>query len=99
MSSSRTVAQKMGVRAGARAYLKNAPEEAVESLSLPELVGSHAQKFRHIKRSRIPSAKGKAMKHRILVIDDEQNARDALKTILTEEGYEVGARAACGETR
>ena len=29
-------------------------------------------------------------KHRILVIDDEQNARDALKTILTEEGYEVG---------
>ena len=30
------------------------------------------------------------MKHRILVIDDEQNARDALKTILTEEGYEVG---------
>ncbi len=29
------------------------------------------------------------MKQRILVVDDEQNARDALKTILTEEGYEV----------
>ncbi len=29
------------------------------------------------------------MKHRILVVDDEQNARDALKTILAEEGYEV----------
>lgn len=37
MTTSRTVAQKMGVRAGARAYLQNAPQEAVESLSLPEL--------------------------------------------------------------
>ncbi len=36
------------------------------------------------------------MKQRVLVIDDEQNARDALKTILTEEGYEV-AEAADGE--
>ena len=36
------------------------------------------------------------MKHRILVVDDEQNAREALKTILTEEGYEV-AEAADGE--
>jgi two-component system, NtrC family, response regulator len=36
------------------------------------------------------------MKHRILVVDDEQNARDALKTILTEEGYEV-KEAADGE--
>ncbi len=36
------------------------------------------------------------MKHRILVVDDEQNARDALKTILSEEGYEV-AEAADGE--
>ncbi len=29
------------------------------------------------------------MKSRILIIDDEQNARDALRTILAEEGYEV----------
>ncbi len=36
------------------------------------------------------------MKHRILVVDDEQNARDALKTILGEEGYDV-AEAADGE--
>jgi two-component system NtrC family response regulator/two-component system response regulator HydG len=36
------------------------------------------------------------MKQRILVVDDEQNARDALKTILTEEGYEV-REAADGE--
>jgi two-component system NtrC family response regulator/two-component system response regulator HydG len=36
------------------------------------------------------------MKHRILIVDDEQNARDALKTILTEEGYEV-AEAGDGE--
>ncbi len=36
------------------------------------------------------------MKHRILIVDDEQNARDALKTILTEEGYEV-REAADGE--
>ena len=33
----RTVSQKMGVRSGARAYLKNAPDDAVESLSLPEV--------------------------------------------------------------
>lgn len=33
----RTVSQKMGVKPGARAYLKNAPDEAVESLCLPEL--------------------------------------------------------------
>ena len=36
------------------------------------------------------------MKQRILVVDDEQNARDALKTIFTEEGYDV-AEAADGE--
>ena len=36
------------------------------------------------------------MKQRILIVDDEQNARDALKTIFTEEGYEV-AEAADGE--
>ncbi|HTP28869.1 MAG TPA: sigma-54 dependent transcriptional regulator [Anaeromyxobacteraceae bacterium] len=35
-------------------------------------------------------------KERILVVDDEQNARVALKTILTEEGYEV-AEAVDGE--
>ncbi|MFZ5469116.1 MAG: sigma-54-dependent transcriptional regulator [Myxococcota bacterium] len=35
-------------------------------------------------------------KPRILIVDDEQNARDALRTILTEEGYEV-AEAANGE--
>ena len=35
-------------------------------------------------------------KERILVVDDEQNARVALRTILTEEGYEV-AEAADGE--
>src|SRR5512132_453358 len=35
-------------------------------------------------------------KPRILVVDDEQNARDALKTILVEEGYEI-AEAADGE--
>ena len=33
---------------------------------------------------------------RVLVVDDEQNARDALKTLLTEEGFEV-AEAADGE--
>jgi two-component system, NtrC family, response regulator len=33
---------------------------------------------------------------RILVVDDEQNAREALRTILTEEGFEV-AEAADGE--
>ncbi|MFT3710324.1 MAG: sigma-54 dependent transcriptional regulator [Archangium sp.] len=36
------------------------------------------------------------MKQRILIVDDEQNARDALKTIFTEEGYEV-AEAGDGE--
>ncbi len=36
------------------------------------------------------------MAHKILVVDDEQNARDALTTILREEGYEV-AEAADGE--
>ena len=35
-------------------------------------------------------------KERILVVDDEQNARVALRTILAEEGYEV-AEAADGE--
>jgi two-component system NtrC family response regulator len=35
-------------------------------------------------------------KHRILVVDDEQNARAALRTILTEEGYDI-AEAADGE--
>ncbi|MEW5740326.1 MAG: sigma-54 dependent transcriptional regulator [Myxococcota bacterium] len=29
------------------------------------------------------------MAHRILIVDDERNARDALKTLLTDEGYEV----------
>lgn len=35
-------------------------------------------------------------KRRILVVDDEQNARQALRTLLVEEGYEV-AEAADGE--
>src|SRR5205814_5652535 len=35
-------------------------------------------------------------KRRILVVDDEQNARAALRTILSEEGYEI-AEAADGE--
>jgi two-component system, NtrC family, response regulator len=34
-------------------------------------------------------AKEVTLKHRILVVDDEQNARSALKIIFTEEGYEV----------
>ena len=38
----------------------------------------------------------RAGKERILVADDEQNARVALRTILTEEGYEV-SEAADGE--
>ncbi|MCC6336096.1 MAG: sigma-54-dependent Fis family transcriptional regulator [Myxococcales bacterium] len=29
------------------------------------------------------------MTHRILIVDDERNARDALKSLLTDEGYEV----------
>ena len=29
------------------------------------------------------------MNHRILIVDDERNARDALKTLLADEGYEV----------
>jgi len=37
-----------------------------------------------------------AMKERILVVDDEQNARNALRTLLGEEGYEI-AEAADGE--
>src|SRR5688572_4914744 len=35
-------------------------------------------------------------RERVLVVDDEQNARKALSTILTEEGYEV-AEAENGE--
>ena len=31
----KTVAQKMGVREGSKAYFKNAPSDAVESISLP----------------------------------------------------------------
>ena len=34
---SRTVADKMGVRAGCRAYLDSAPDDAVRHLGLPEL--------------------------------------------------------------
>ncbi len=37
-----------------------------------------------------------ATKERILVVDDEQNARTALRTLLSEEGYEI-AEAADGE--
>ncbi len=36
------------------------------------------------------------MRERVLIVDDEQNARDALRTLLVEEGYEV-AEAADGE--
>jgi len=36
------------------------------------------------------------MRERILVVDDEHNARVALRTILSEEGYEI-AEAADGE--
>ena len=36
------------------------------------------------------------VRERILVVDDEQNARVALRTILSEEGYEI-AEAADGE--
>ena len=35
---SRTVAEKMGVRAGARAYLEGVPEEALAHLELPAVV-------------------------------------------------------------
>src|SRR6266496_2159263 len=42
------------------------------------------------------NAAARAGKERILVVDDEQNARVALRTILTEEGYEI-AEAADGE--
>ncbi|MFL5263315.1 MAG: response regulator, partial [Anaeromyxobacteraceae bacterium] len=38
----------------------------------------------------------RAAKERILVVDDEQNARVALRTILSEEGFEI-AEAADGE--
>jgi DNA-binding NtrC family response regulator len=34
-------------------------------------------------------AQARTAKARILVVDDEQNARQALRTILTEEGYEL----------
>ena len=44
----------------------------------------------------IPNTAGRSGKERILVVDDEQNARVALRTILTDEGYEV-AEAADGE--
>ncbi len=44
----------------------------------------------------IPSTGRGSGKERILVVDDEQNARVALRTILTEEGYEI-AEAADGE--
>src|SRR5512142_166589 len=43
-----------------------------------------------------PNSGPRAGKERILVVDDEQNARLALRTILTEEGYEI-AEAADGE--
>src|SRR6266511_2843846 len=43
-----------------------------------------------------PISGPRAGKERILVVDDEQNARVALRTILTEEGYEI-AEAADGE--
>jgi len=36
------------------------------------------------------------MAHRILVVDDEQNAREALRTLLSEDGYDV-QEAADGE--
>jgi len=36
------------------------------------------------------------MTHRILIVDDERNARDALKSLLSDEGYEV-KEAADGE--
>jgi len=38
----------------------------------------------------------RSSEERILIVDDEQNARVALRTILAEEGYEV-AEAADGE--
>src|SRR5512135_34278 len=44
----------------------------------------------------VAKAGGRMAKERILVVDDEQNARVALRTILSEEGYEV-AEAADGE--
>jgi CheY-like chemotaxis protein len=45
----------------------------------------------------IPLAKGDGIpKARILVVDDEANARAALRTILSEEGYEI-AEAPDGE--
>src|SRR5512143_1666108 len=43
-----------------------------------------------------PNSGIRSGKERILVVDDEQNARVALRTILTEEGYEI-AEAADGE--
>ena len=43
-----------------------------------------------------PSTVSRVSKDRILVVDDEQNARVALRTMLAEEGYEV-LEAADGE--
>ena len=43
-----------------------------------------------------PSPATRVSKERILVVDDEQNARVALRTMLAEEGYEV-LEAADGE--
>src|SRR4051812_38910002 len=40
-------------------------------------------------RSASPRRRSRAMRERILVVDDEQNARTALHALLTEEGYEV----------
>src|SRR5512141_2090279 len=44
----------------------------------------------------VPKPAPRLTKERILVVDDEQNARVALRTILSEEGYEI-AEAADGE--
>lgn len=37
MLEMRTVAQKMGIREGAKAYFKNAPEDAIDSIDLPDI--------------------------------------------------------------
>src|SRR5205823_2346025 len=56
-----------------------------------------AQALQPSGRSGTRLAKRIAMpKARILVVDDEQNARAALRTILSEEGYEI-SEAADGE--
>ena len=46
----KTVAQKMGIKEGARAYLKHAPEDAIQSLHLPEiqLMGRMSGEFDYI---------------------------------------------------